>query len=179
MSTHDKQLNGYRMLKKLGSGATGDVYMTTKDNKNYALKVYKQNDENNMRCLQNERQYGAQIQDERVITPIEVFKVNSSACVAYELAEGGELYDYVANSSLPLNVAKYYALELINAVKSMHQAGVCHRDLKLENIVLNAQFNLKLIDLGMACPITGQKGSGFEAKVFCGTKGYRAPEIAM
>ena len=51
MSNHFNQLNGYRMLKKLGSGATGDVYMTTKDNKNYALKVYKQMDENMMKCL--------------------------------------------------------------------------------------------------------------------------------
>ena len=83
--------------------------------------------------------------------------MNRSTCVSYELAEGGELYNYVANANggLPLNVAKYYALELINAIKTMHQAGVYHRDLKLENIVLDAQFNLKLIDLGMACDITG------------------------
>ena len=57
----------------------------------------------------------------------------------------------------------------------MHTAGVCHRDLKLENIVLDAQYNLKVIDLGMACPYAVP--SGFEETVFCGTKGYRAPEI--
>ena len=43
----------------------------------------------------------------------------------------------------------------------MHRAGVCHRDLKLSNLVLDAAFNLKVIDFGMACDLSGSDGSGF------------------
>ena len=53
----------------------------------------------------------------------------------------------------------------------MHNAGVCHRDLKPGNILLDSQFELKLTDFGTACQI-GQNRSDF-----IGTKSYMAPEI--
>ena len=62
----------------------------------------------------------------------------------------------------------------------MHKVEVCHRDLKLENLVLDSDFNLKMIDFGMACPLTGSADDGFcagEEKV--GTPSYMAPEIYM
>ena len=61
----------------------------------------------------------------------------------------------------------------------MHRAGICHRDLKCENLVLDADFNLKVIDLGLAIDVSGERGSGFCKKEFCGTRGYKAPEIVV
>ena len=58
----------------------------------------------------------------------------------------------------------------------MHQAGVCHRDLKLDNLVLDSDFNLKVIDFGLACSVNGTTGEGF-CDNNCGTEGYKAPEI--
>ena len=62
----------------------------------------------------------------------------------------------------------------------MHKVGVCHRDLKLENLVLDSDSNLKMIDFGMACSLFGYKESGnclSGEKV--GTINYMAPEVAL
>ena len=56
---------------------------------------------------------------------------------------------------------KFYASQLITGLVEMHKVGICHRDLKLENLVLDADFNLKIIDFGLACPLSGSEGNGF------------------
>ena len=58
-------------------------------------------------------------------------------------------------------MVKYYALQLIQAVAAIHSSDVCHRDIKLDNVVLNTNFDLKLTDFGLACELSGQDGSGF------------------
>ena len=73
---------------------------------------------------------------------------------------------------------KSYAMQLIAGLNEMHKAGICHRDLKLENLVLDANLNLKIIDFGLACPIQGEDGSGFSQNIV-GSPGYMAPEIAL
>jgi len=63
-------------------------------------------------------------------------------------------------------------------MQAIHAAEVCHRDLKLENMVLDSNFNLKVIDFGLACPISGSEGSGFcDSSEKCGTDFYMAPEV--
>lgn len=52
-----------------------------------------------------------------------------------------------------------------------------HKDLKLENILLDKDFNLKLTDFGLADKVEGSDGSGFEKTRFDGTLSYMAPEI--
>ena len=81
---------------------------------------------------------------------------------------------------MPTRIANAYAHQLIKMIAKMHKAGVCHRDLKLENLVLDANWNLKLIDFGLACPLAGVNNRGFchqSEKV--GTEGYMAPELLL
>ena len=77
-------------------------------------------------------------------------------------------------------IVKFYSNQLIRGVIEMHKAGVCHRDLKLENLVLDSDFNLKIIDFGMACPLTGSENRGLCTRGDrVGTKSYMAPEILL
>ena len=100
-------------------------------------------------------------------------------CIAYELAPNGDLFSRIRDSGkLPVPVMKSYAMQLIAGLNEMHKAGVCHRDHKLENLVLDANCNLKIIDFGLACPIQGEDGSGFSQKIV-GSPGYMAPETAL
>ena len=99
--------------------------------------------------------------------------------IAYELAANGTLLNYLqVGGALPQSIANAYSLQLIKLVSELHRRGVCHRDLKLDNLVLDHAWDLKLIDFGMACPLTGANQRGFchrGDKV--GTKKYMAPEV--
>jgi serine/threonine protein kinase len=58
----------------------------------------------------------------------------------------------------------------------LHSNGVCHRDLKLDNILLDSEYNCKIIDFGFATELKGKDSSGFNNS-FIGTASYMAPEI--
>lgn len=60
-------------------------------------------------------------------------------------------------------------------MKYLHGLNICHRDLKLENILIDERNNVKLIDFGFSvCSSPDQK-----LKIFCGTPSYMAPEIVQ
>ena len=97
--------------------------------------------------------------------------------IATELLPKGELLSYlIGKGGLSMPVVKYYAKQLVDGITYMHRQGIAHRDLKLENVLLDADFNLKIADFGFACPIQGENGLGFSNR-FVGTVQYMAPEL--
>jgi serine/threonine protein kinase len=73
-------------------------------------------------------------------------------------------------------ICRFYFKQIIMVLNYLHSKGVAHRDLKLDNFLLDANFNLKLIDYGMAGPTEGRDGKGM-LKTRLGTPGYMAPEV--
>ena len=65
---------------------------------------------------------------------------------------------------------------MLNVLEHLHANGVVHRDIKLNNIMLDRDFKLKLIDYGLVAPIEGRTGDGL-LHTNLGTPGYKAPEI--
>jgi len=97
--------------------------------------------------------------------------------IVLELASGGELFDYVAQTgAFSEKVARFYFKALINGLDYVHRRGVAHRDLKPENILFDSNFKLKIADFGFAAPMIGKDGS-YNLKTMLGTYGYMAPEI--
>jgi len=100
-----------------------------------------------------------------------------------ELASGGELFDQVIDrgaNAMPEPVARGFFCQLLDGVAYLHAAGVAHRDLKLENVLLTSTGEVKLIDFGLShvyqrladgtpdrSPLTHR----------CGTPAYAAPEL--
>lgn len=105
--------------------------------------------------------------------------------IALELAQGGELFDFISNSG-PFNekTARYFFHQFMDGLNYCHQSGVCHRDLKPENLLLDAAFDIKIADFGFSAPMLGtakdDKGNytGL-CKTALGTSSYMAPEIHL
>lgn len=88
-----------------------------------------------------------------------------------ELADKGELCELIVETGpFPDQVARYYFWQLLNAVDHVHRKGVAHRDIKLENLLLNKNMDLKLIDFAFST-----RSSQFDSSP-AGTEGYIPPE---
>lgn len=69
---------------------------------------------------------------------------------------------------------KYYLIQVLNALSYLHARNIIHRDLKLGNLFLNENMDVKMGDFGLA---TKLEHSGERRKTICGTPNYIAPEI--
>uniref|UniRef100_W5K337 non-specific serine/threonine protein kinase n=1 Tax=Astyanax mexicanus TaxID=7994 RepID=W5K337_ASTMX len=91
-----------------------------------------------------------------------------------EYASGGELYEYIqSRQRLTEEEARYFFRQITSAVLYCHTNGVVHRDLKLENILLDQDLNVKLADFGLS----NQYQKGHFLQTFCGSPLYASPEI--
>lgn len=95
-----------------------------------------------------------------------------------ELAEGGDLFDYIftVGKGFPEKIAWFYFKWLIDALEFLHANNVVHWDLKLENLLLNDQFDLKMADFGLSTTKESTHGDGV-MYTRVGTERYMPPEM--
>jgi hypothetical protein len=92
-----------------------------------------------------------------------------------EYCPGDELYNYLLeNGALPVEKVQKVFTQLVGAVAYVHNASCVHRDLKLENILLDKHENVKLCDFGFT---REYEGKASYLQTFCGTVCYSAPEM--
>ena len=93
-----------------------------------------------------------------------------------ELAECGDLYHVSQKGAFSESICKRIFIDLLASLKFIHDKGVCHRDLKLENVVIDKNCKIKLTDFGYATSTKNEDGDTVLTKV-CGSPHYMAPEI--
>lgn len=69
--------------------------------------------------------------------------------------------DIVKGGRFSEPLVRYFGKQLLTAIHYLHSNGYAHNDLKLENLLLDAKFNIKIADFGFASKISGRDGSGF------------------
>uniref|UniRef100_A0A8C8CWQ4 non-specific serine/threonine protein kinase n=1 Tax=Oncorhynchus tshawytscha TaxID=74940 RepID=A0A8C8CWQ4_ONCTS len=112
-----------------------------------------------------------------LFSPVKLFEVIETEKTLYlimEYASGGEVFDYlVAHGRMKEKEARAKFRQIVSAVQYCHQKRIVHRDLKAENLLLDADMNIKIADFGFSNEFT----LGSKLDTFCGSPPYAAPEL--
>jgi 5'-AMP-activated protein kinase catalytic alpha subunit len=102
-----------------------------------------------------------------------VLDTTNDIFVVMEMAQGGELYEYIQHYDLPEQDVRLFFRQIIEAVDYAHRNLVAHRDLKPENVLLDGNKVVKVADFGLS----NLMKDGKLLKTSCGSLNYAAPEI--
>lgn len=174
----------YKFIKILGSGLHGRVYLIQNidSQKMYACKKfekrYKHTNEYFVKKLHSEFCLTESMNNKNIIRLYELIEQNDEWYAILEYCENGDLYSYCTNKRLSVDEIEKLFKQLIDGLEYLHQKGIAHKDIKLENLLLDSECNLKISDFSNSELFKVVLGS--ENKLCYGLKGsppYLAPEI--
>ncbi|XP_021769439.1 CBL-interacting serine/threonine-protein kinase 25-like [Chenopodium quinoa] len=176
----------YELLKLLGEGNFGKVYkaknITTDEI--VAIKMINKDEVKKhgmFEQVKKEISVMRLVKHPNIVELKEVMATKTKIYLVMEYVGGGDLYTKIfMQGKLDENIARKFFQQVITAVDFCHSRGVCHRDLKLENIMLDSNGeNVKICDFGLATYLGEKDESNSDALLgtACGAFAYMAPEI--
>ena len=184
----DNKISHYEIGKVIGKGA----YATVKICKNkitqekFAMKIYEKkilNDNIKKKCILREIEILKKLNHPNIVKLYDTIISDKNILLIQELVNGISLRDFYnkeIRNQKNISKKKYKILTIIfkqifSAFDYIHKKNIFHRDIKLENILLTKNYEIKIIDFGFGL----YNPRNYLQKFFCGTPNYMAPEIIM
>eukprot|EP00055_Hartaetosiga_balthica_P008457 m.31596 g.31596 ORF g.31596 m.31596 type:complete len:641 (+) comp6319_c1_seq1:176-2098(+) len=174
-------ISDYNLLKVLGRGSFGKVFLAERksDKKVVAIKALRKcrvmEDDDVDATLSERGILSLGRECHFMIQLISSFQSASNLFFVMELVSGGDLmFHAMTKGAFSERTSCFYAAEISCALLFLHERRIIYRDLKLDNIMLDADGHVRLADFGLCkinLPDTGRTST------FCGTPNYLAPEI--
>jgi RAC serine/threonine-protein kinase len=175
------RLDSFKMIKVIGKGSFGKVFLV-KENQTgemFALKVLRKDNiikRNQVEHTKTERSVLGYCKHPFIVSMNMAFQSKDKLYFVLDYCAGGELFFHLENlGKFPEPRARFYAAEIILAISYVHSLGIIYRDLKPENVLLDARGHVRLTDFGLSKEGISESSSGTNS--FCGTPEYLAPEI--
>ncbi|XP_061583054.1 NUAK family SNF1-like kinase 2 [Cololabis saira] len=168
----------YEFLETLGKGTYGRVKKAKERSGRLvavkSIRKEKIKDEQDLVHIRREIEIMSSLCHPHIITIYEVFENKDKIVIVMEYASRGDLYDYICDrKNISEREARHFFRQIVSAVHYCHQNGIVHRDLKLENILLDDNGNVKIADFGLSNLYHGDE----LLQTFCGSPLYASPEI--
>ncbi|PWN47888.1 Pkinase-domain-containing protein [Violaceomyces palustris] len=167
----------YSKIKKVGQGASGSVFVakTLATGQRVAIKTMDLSHQPRKELIVNEILVMKESQHPNIVNFLDSFLVqNNELWVIMEYMEGGALTDVIDNNTLEEDQIAAICLETCKGLEHLHSQNIIHRDIKSDNVLLNASGQVKITDFGFCAKLTDQKN---KRATMVGTPYWMAPEV--
>ncbi|MGH7939245.1 MAG: serine/threonine-protein kinase, partial [Bryobacteraceae bacterium] len=166
-----QRIGHYQLVKRIGAGGMGEVYLATDitAGRKAALKLLPlrfTGDAERLRRFAQEAHAVVALNHPNILTVYEIGEDRATHYIASELIEGQTLRDHLARGPMEVEEALEVAIQVASALAAAHAAGIVHRDIKPDNIMLRPDGYVKVLDFGIAKlaeqeapPVTGNEDS--------------------
>ncbi|XP_015764643.1 PREDICTED: protein kinase C eta type-like [Acropora digitifera] len=166
-------LANLELIRELGKGGFGTVWLfkNRQTGQDFAIKMQ---GKENKEIFLNEACMLQAVQGSSFVTKLCcLFATKEFLCMVLEFLPGGDLEKLLTrHGKLEESAVRFYGCEIICAMEYIHQRRIIHRDLKLDNTLINANGHVKVGDFGLSKLTNGEKQDEI-----CGTLHYMAPEM--
>ncbi|KAH9259335.1 hypothetical protein BASA81_002378 [Batrachochytrium salamandrivorans] len=185
----DAQLSDFESYAKLARGHFGSVQLvkhlrtqTALALKTIEMKPKRPEKQYHERAILELLQSGNRGANPFVAKLCFAFRDSAHLYLCTELASGGDLWALLRKTRrLSESACRFISGELVLAVRHVHSHGVLHRDIKLENLLLDGQGHVKLVDFGLSKRLFDPESGVWDGRTFtvCGTNYYMPPEMLV
>ena len=189
-----KTVGHYKIVSRIGAGGMGEVFLAedTKLERRVALKILLAevaDDDERVRRFVQEAKAASALNHPSILTVFEIGSFDDSQYIATEYIQGTTLRHRMREASMNLDEALGIALQVAAALAAAHEAGIIHRDIKPDNIMIRDDGVVKVLDFGLAklteknvetSAAEDETKAQFntEPGMIMGTAGYMSPEQA-
>ncbi|XP_062324044.1 LOW QUALITY PROTEIN: hormonally up-regulated neu tumor-associated kinase homolog [Osmerus eperlanus] len=181
---HSKRVGSYLVGKMINKGSFAKVMegLHINTGEKVAIKVIDKKkarqDSYVLKNMKREPRIHQMIRHPHIVVLLETLETENSYYMVMELCAGGDLMERICETKrLEEREVRRYTRQILSAVEHLHKHGIVHRDLKIENFLLDEHNNIKIVDFGLSNTLKAESLSLELLNTQCGSPAYAAPEL--